>query len=142
MSKRKVLFLCTRNTARSQIAEALLKKHAGDKFEAFSAGLDPIEIHPYTYQVLDEIGIDIHDQYPKATTDLMGRMFFDYVIAVCRSVEPRCPTVYPDTRNFQRWLFDDPVVFEGNDADKLRKFRQVRDQIDQRLQLWISETTG
>jgi arsenate reductase (thioredoxin) len=142
MDKRRVLFLCTRNTARSQIAEALLKKYAGDKFEAYSAGLEPTEIHPYTYQTLNEIGVDISEHYPKPTTDLMGRMFFDYVIAVCRSTEPRCPTVYPDPRNFQRWLFDDPVEFAGSDEEKLAKFREVRDQIDQRLQLWISETTG
>lgn len=142
MRKTRVLFLCTGNSARSQIAEALLKKYGGDDFEVHSAGYEARGIHPFTTTVLEEIGLDISNQHSKPTTDLMGRMQFDYVITVCPSKEANCPTVYPDTRNFQRWLFDDPVAFQGSDDEKLGKFREIRDQIDWRLKLWLSEVTG
>ncbi len=142
MGKYRVLFLCTGNSARSQMAEALLRKYADDTFEAHSAGFEARGIHPYTTKVLEEVGLDTSNQYSKSSTELMGHTHFDYVITVCPSAEPNCPTVYPDTRNFQRWLFDDPVTFQGSDEEKLNKFREVRDKIDWRLKLWLSEVTG
>ena len=140
MSKQRVLFLCTGNSARSQMAEALLKKYGQEHFEAYSAGLDPKGINPYTVQVMQEIGIDIRSQYSKSVREFMGAMEFDHTIIVCRRAEPACPTLYPDSRHQQRWLFDDPATTTGSDQDWLARFREVRNQIDQRLKLWIAET--
>jgi hypothetical protein len=91
---RRVLFLCTVNSARSQMAEALLCKHAGARFEAYSAGLDPGEVNPLTIRVLNEIGIDASGLWAKSVELFSGRMHFDYVITLCSDVEKRCP-VFP-----------------------------------------------
>ena len=140
MAKQKVLFLCTGNSARSQMAEAFLKKHGGDEFEAYSAGLDPKTVNAYTVRTMDEVGIDIRDQYAKSVREYMGRMQFDHTIIVCRRSEPSCPTTYPDSRYYHRWLFDDPAATRGSEAETLERFRNIRDQIEQRLHLWLDET--
>ncbi|MEP7291360.1 MAG: arsenate reductase ArsC [Chloroflexota bacterium] len=140
MNKQKVLFLCTGNSARSQMAEALLRKHSDDQFEAYSAGLEPKAVNPYTVRVMDEVGIDIRNQSAKSVREFMGKVQFDHTVIVCRRAEPNCPTIYPDSRYYQRWLFDDPAAVVGDDTEKLARFRDVRDQIDERLKLWIAET--
>ena len=94
MDKERVLFLCTGNSARSQMAEALLRKMAGDRFEVHSAGLDPSVIHPMTIQVLQEIGIDASGQYAKPLTTYLGKVHFSYLITVCSKAEQRCP-IFP-----------------------------------------------
>lgn len=140
MNKQKVLFLCTGNSARSQMAEALLRKYGSDQFEAYSAGLSPKGINPYTIRVLDEVGIDISAQYSKSVRDFLGKMEFDHVIIVCRRAETSCPTTFPNSRYYHRWLFNDPASVSGDDTVKLARFREVRDQIEGRLKLWITET--
>lgn len=140
MAKQKILFLCTGNSARSQMAEAFLKKHAGDEFEAYSAGLAPKTVNPYTVRAMDEVGIDIRDQYAKSVREYMGKVQFDHTIIVCRRAEESCPTTYPDSRHYHRWLFDDPAGVKGNEKEMLESFRQVRDQIEGRLHLWLAET--
>ncbi len=137
---RKVIFVCTGNAARSQMAEALLRVRAGGAYEAHSAGMEARGIHPLAIQVMDEIGIDIRGQRSKSVREYMGRIVFDDAIIVCRRAEPHCPTLVADARRSQRWLFDDPAQVTGSDAEKLAAFRVVRDQIDARIQLWLAET--
>lgn len=138
MSKTKVLFLCTQNSARSQMAEAFLQKHGGDRFEAYSAGCEVAdEIHPYTVRVMDEVGIDISDQYPKGMRTYMGRMHFGYLITVCARAEKNCPTVFPGVGLKLSWLFDDPRGEDVPEGHRLEKFREVRDQIEIKIQHWL-----
>ena len=138
MSIPKVLFLCTGNSARSQMAEALLRKHAGDRFEAHSAGLEPKGINPYTIRVMDEIGVDIRGQSSKDVMTYMGRVHFGYVITVCDNAEKNCP-IFPFATTRLHWPFEDPARFEGPDKARLARFRQARDLIDERVRAWLAE---
>jgi len=137
MNKIKVLFLCTGNSARSQMAEAFLRTLAGDKYEAYSAGLEPEEIHPLTRAVMEEIGIDISSQYSKALKDYMGKMHFGYLITVCSEADKRCPSVFPGMGQRLHWDLEDPAKFIGSEEEKLQKFREIRDQIRLNIQSWI-----
>lgn len=137
---RKVLFLCTGNSARSQMAEAFLRKLAGEKYEAHSAGMQPKGLHPMTVQVMQEVGIDVSGQRSKSTREYMGRMIFDDAVIVCRKAEDDCPIINADAKRIHRWLFEDPVRAEGSDEEKLARFREVRDQIEGRIKLWLAET--
>jgi len=139
MSRPKVLFLCTGNSARSQMGEALLRDRAGDYFEVHSAGLEPKGINPYTVRVLNEIGIDISGQRSKGVSEYLGHVNFGYLITVCSDADARCPTTFLGVSHRLRWPFDDPAGLEGADEEKLRKFRQVRDQIDQKIRDWLKE---
>ena len=136
---RKVLFLCTGNSARSQMAEALLRKHGGSAYEAYSAGLAPKPIHPFTVKVLEEVGNDISGHYSKNVKDYMGRMRFDDAVIVCRRFDEDCPTIYADARAIHRWLFDDPALATGTDEEVLAVFQSTRDQIEARIKLWLAE---
>jgi arsenate reductase (thioredoxin) len=138
MDKARVLFLCTHNSARSQIAEALLRHDAGDRFDVYSAGLEPSEINPLTHKVMEEIGIDMQGQYAKPLTIYMGKIHFGYLITVCSKAEERCP-IFPGMGVRLHWPFDDPAAFEGSEEQKLDEFRRVRDQIQARIQAWITE---
>ena len=138
MSIPKVLFLCTGNSARSQMAEALLRKHAGDRFEVHSAGLEPKGINPYTIRVMDEIGIDIRGQSSKDVMTYLGRVRFGVVITVCDNAEKNCP-IFPFATTRLHWPFEDPARFEGPDGAKLAKFRNARDLIDARIKTWLAE---
>ena len=135
-----VLFLCTHNTARSQMAEALLRRHTGDRFEVYSAGYEPTDINPFTRQVMAEVGIDLGGQYAKGVKEYLGKINFAYVIIVCDRAEKTCPTAFPSiSRQRLFWPFEDPVAFKGTDEEKLAKFREIRDQIDQRIRQWLNE---
>lgn len=138
VAKTKVLFLCTGNSARSQMAEAFLRKHGGDRFEAYSAGLEPKGINPYTRRVLEEVGIDMAGQTSKDLSTYLGKLHFGYLITVCSNAEERCP-VFPGIGIRLHWPFEDPAAVEGSDDEKLAKFRQVRDQIEARILQWLSE---
>jgi len=139
MSKIKVLFLCTGNSARSQIAEALLRRMAGDQFEVFSAGLEPKGINPLTTRVMEEIGIPLDGHYAKHVDEYMGKTHFGYLITVCSNAEQRCPAVFPGISHRLHWAFDDPAAFVGTEEEKLQKFREVRGQILQRIKSWLAE---
>jgi arsenate reductase len=139
MSKTAVLFLCTGNSCRSQMAEAFLRKVGGDKFEAYSAGLEPKEIHPYTIQVMDEVGIDLSGQRSKDVMEYMGRRHFGYLITVCAHAEANCPTTFPGVSQRLHWPIDDPAAFEGSEEETLAKFREVRDEVEQRILAWLKE---
>ncbi len=138
--RKNVLFLCTGNSARSQMAEAFLRHVAGAAFNVYSAGLEPKGIHPLTVRVMSELGIDLGDQYSKSVKEYMGRVFFHYVITVCANADERCPqALWANGGVKLHWHFDDPAAFEGTDDEKLAEFRRVRDQIGQRIEQWVAE---
>jgi arsenate reductase len=125
MSKIRVLFLCTGNSARSIIAAALLKQLGGDEFDVYSAGTRPKGINPYTVRVLEPLGIDLSGERSKSLTEYQGQTF-DYVITVCDAAAEECP-VYPEAERIH-WSFVDPAAVAGSDEEKLRAFETtVRD---------------
>jgi arsenate reductase len=139
MSQTRVLFLCTGNSARSQMAEAFLRKYAGERFEAHSAGLEPKPLHPLTVKVLEEIGVDMSGHKSKGFETYLGKMLFEYLITVCDEAEKNCPTTWPGVSNRLHLYFEDPAAFVGTDEETLAKFRQVRDQIDEKVRAWVRE---
>jgi len=139
MRKTNVLFLCTGNSARSQMAEALLRKYGDDRFVAYSAGLEPKKINPYTVQVMEEVGLSLDGQYSKSLTEYMGQVHFGYMITVCADADEKCPSVFPGMGQRMHWGFEDPAAFVGSEEEILVKFREVRDQIDERIEAWLAE---
>jgi len=140
MSKPKVLFLCTGNSARSQMAEGLLRAMAGDHFDVFSAGTEPKgRILPEVQEALREVGIDTDLQWSKSVMEYMGKVNFGYVITVCADAEENCPAVFLNMGTHEHWPFDDPAKFAGDDEARLVSTRRVRDQIEDRLRLWLTE---
>jgi arsenate reductase (thioredoxin) len=139
MDKQKVLFLCTGNSARSQMAEAFVRKYAGDTFEAHSAGLEPRGVNPLTIKVMNEVGIDISNQASKGIEVYLGKMLFQYLITVCDDAEKNCPTVWPGVSTRMHWSFEDPAKFEGAEEEKLAKFREVRDLMEKKIRKWVAE---
>ena len=141
MKKPRVLFLCTGNSARSQMAEAFLRKQAGDRFEVYSAGLEPQEINPYTLRVMQESGVDMSGQRAKSLNEYIGKLHFGYLITVCSNAEEKCP-IFPGMGMRLHWPFEDPAAFEGTDEGRLEKFRQVRDQIEAKVTAWLEEVSA
>jgi arsenate reductase (thioredoxin) len=141
MTKPRVLFLCTGNSARSQMAEAFLRKYDGEHFEVYSAGLEPSVINPLTVQVMEEIGIDMSGHYAKPLTTYLGKMHFGYLITVCSRADEKCP-VFPGMGQRLHWPFDDPAAAEGNTEQRLAVFRRVRDEIEQKVQAWVINQAG
>lgn len=139
MRKQRVLFLCTQNSARSQLAEGFLRHHAGDHFEVYSAGLDPTqEIHPCAIEAMREVGVDISDQYPKGLKSYLGKEFFNYLIIVCARAEERCPKTFPGVGTTFFWIFEDPRSDESLPyGSMLERFRKVRDNIESRVMGWL-----
>ncbi len=143
MTRPKVLFICTGNSARSQMAEAFLRVYAGDHFEAHSAGLEPKgQILPDVLTVMKERGLDLKHQRSKSVDEYLGQLHFSHVITVCGDAEENCPTVFLNMGKHEHWPFDDPAKFSGNDEERLQHVREVRDQIDQRVCQWIEEQAG
>jgi arsenate reductase len=138
MGKTRVLFLCTGNSCRSQMAEAFLRRTAGDQFEVYSGGLDPKPIHPLTIRVMEEIGVDMRGQFSKPLKQYIGKVHFGYLITVCSDAEDRCP-VFPGMGIRLHWPFEDPAAFAGTDEEKLAKFREIRAQIEEKVFAWLAE---
>ena len=138
MMKSKGLFLCTGNSARSQMAEAFLRKYAGERFDVFSAGLEPQGINPFAGKVMEEISLDLSGHYSKDVTEFLGTTHFRYVITLCDHAESRCP-IFPGASIRLHWPFEDPAVFQGTEEQKLNKFREIRDQIRARIESWSRE---
>lgn len=134
-----VLFLCTGNSCRSQMAEALLRKHAGDRFNALSAGMEPKGVHPLTVKVLKEEGIDTSKLRSKDISEYLGLIPVHHLIVVCGNAEGSCPRIFPGILDREFWPFDDPPAFQGTDEEKLNKFREVRDQIEERVKQWLAK---
>ena len=132
MSDRKrVLILCTGNSARSQMAEGLLRHLAGNRFEVASAGVAPTRVRPEAITVMREIGVDISPQHSKSVDEFAGQEF-DYVITVCDNANEQCP-VFPGKTERIHWSFDDPAAAEGDEESRFAVFRRVRDEILDRL---------
>jgi arsenate reductase (thioredoxin) len=130
--KPKVLFLCTGNTARSQMAEGFLCKYAGERFEVFSAGLEPSFINPLTIQVMEEKGVNMSGHYSKGLDQFLGKVHFAYLITVCSRADEKCP-IFPGMGQRLHWPFEDPAAFQGSSEEKLAKFREVRDEIEAKV---------
>jgi arsenate reductase (thioredoxin) len=139
MRKQKALFLCTQNSARSQMAEGFLRHLAGDRFDVYSAGIDPTdEVHPCAVEAMSEVGIDISDQYPKGLRTYLGKMSFNYLIIVCARAEERCPKAFPGVGTRFSWVFEDPRRDEEIPYDSmLERFREVRDEIELKIRDWL-----
>ena len=138
MSKPKVLFLCTGNSARSQMAEGLLRVLGGDSFEVFSAGVEPKgSILSEVGEVMREAGVDISNQRSKSVTEYLGKGVFAHVITLCAEAEENCPAIFLNMGIHDHWPFDDPA--ESSDEERLTRTRRVRDQIEERLRIWLIE---
>jgi arsenate reductase len=138
MYKPRVIFLCTGNSARSQMAEAFLRTYAGEHFDIYSAGLEPKGyILPEVITVMQERGIDLSGQTSKSVSEYLGKLHFSHVITVCGDAEEKCPTILLNMGIHEHWPFDDPAKFEGNDPERLAFTRRVRDQIDDRIKKWV-----
>ena len=138
MNKPRVLFLCTGNSARSQMAEAFLRSYAGDRFEVHSAGVEPRgHILPEILTVMNEIGVDMSGQKSKGVSEYLGKVHFAHVITVCSDAEKNCPAIFLNMGNHEHWPFDDPAKFEGSDSERLNFTRGVRDQIASRVREWL-----
>jgi arsenate reductase len=131
----RVLFVCTGNSARSQIAEALLADFGGADFAVLSAGTEPGKVNPFAIRVLDEIGIDWSGARSKSVTEFMGQPF-DYVVTVCDRARQTCP-VFPGNHNTLHWGLDDPAEVEGTDQAKLEAFRRTRTEVSTRLRPFV-----
>jgi len=136
-----VLFLCSGNSCRSQMAEALLRKYATDRFTVYSAGTEPKEIHPLTRKVMAEVGLDLQGQYAKGVDTYLGKILVHYLIVVCAKAAESCPSTWPGSPQMQTilWPFENPTAFAGTEEQKLTKYRQVRDQVDARIKAWLAE---
>ena len=136
--KKKVLFVCIHNSARSQMAEAFLNEMCGREFAAFSAGLEPGKLNPLVVQAMKEVGVDISANRTKAVTEFLNQQF-DYVITVCDEASAeRCP-MFPGQTTRMHWGFPDPSAFRGSPEVALAKTREVRDAIRTRVQEWCGE---
>ncbi|MEM2106454.1 MAG: arsenate reductase ArsC [Candidatus Bathyarchaeia archaeon] len=132
--KEKVLFICTHNSARSQMAEGLLRSLYGDFYEVYSAGTEPTSLNPYAVMVMAEIGIDISKQRSKSISEFLGAKF-DFVVTVCDQAKEKCP-YFPMGGKRLHKSFQDPTTFRGSEDEILEGFRNVRDQIKE----WVYKT--
>ncbi len=133
----RVLILCTGNSARSQMAEGLLRHLAGDRFEVFSAGTRPIRVRPEAMTVMRELGIDISGHRSKSVDEFAGQAF-DYVITVCDNAKESCPVFPAETRRIH-WSIDDPVAIQGTREQRLARCREARDQLREYLRGFVEE---
>ena len=129
--KKRVLILCTGNSARSQMAEGLLRHDAGDRFEVASAGVNPTQVRGEAIETMREVGIDISNHRSKPVAEFSGQEF-DYVVTVCDNANEQCP-VFPGKTQRIHWSFEDPAAVEGDAATRLAAFRKIRDEIRERL---------
>jgi arsenate reductase len=121
------------------MAEAFLRKFAGDRFEVHSAGLEPKGLNPLTVRVMEEIGVDMSGHRSKGVNEYLGKVLFQYLITVCDEADKNCPTTWPGVNQRLHWSFEDPAAFEGTEEEKLSKFRQVRDLIAARIREWLAQ---
>ncbi|HEY1391491.1 MAG TPA: arsenate reductase ArsC [Ktedonobacterales bacterium] len=139
----RVLFLCTHNSSRSQMAEGLLRARGGERYAVFSAGTHPRSVHPFAIQVMREIGIDISEaagHRAKSLDEFKGRPPMDLVVTVCDEAAEECP-FFPGARRQEHWGFPDPSAATGTEAERLAAFRSVRDETAKRITTFIAQTT-
>ena len=137
MRKRSVLFLCTGNSCRSQMAEGLLRQVAGDRFDVFSAGTRPAGLNPDSVRAMQEVGIDIAGHRSKCVDEYAGREF-DFVITVCDAARQSCP-VFPSAAVRLHWDLEDPAAARGSDDERMHVFRSIRDEIAGRIREFLEK---
>jgi arsenate reductase len=140
MTRSKILFLCTHNSARSQMAEGFLRAAAGDRFEAESAGTEKTRVHPLAIRAMREVGVDIGSHQSKTLDGFLNEPW-DYVITVCDSANESCP-IFPRTVRRLHWSFEDPSRATGTEDERLQVFRRIRDDISARIRAWVAEGAG
>jgi arsenate reductase len=133
--KKRVLILCTGNSARSQMAEGLMRHEGGDRFEVFSAGTKPSTVRPEAIAVMNEIEIDISGHRSKSVDEFVAQPL-DLVITVCDNAKESCP-VFPGTTKRLHWPFEDPAAIQGSEDERRAAFRRIRDQIHGRIKLFL-----
>ena len=131
MRRQRVLFLCTHNSARSQMAEGLLRSVAGDRYEVHSAGTEATSVRPEAIEAMREIGVDITGHESKTLERYIGEPF-DWVVTVCDDAREACP-VFPGAAHQDHWSLEDPSAATGNEQERLAVFRRVRDEISRRV---------
>jgi arsenate reductase len=142
MTVKRVLFICQHNSARSQMAEALLKQLGGEAFTVESAGLEPADLNPLAVEVMREIALDISANTPQGVFELFKKgKVYTHVITVCDQAEAKCP-IFPGITQRLHWPFADPAGFEGTWEQKLEQAREVRDQIRNKVGQWLEQIKG
>lgn len=134
--KQRVLFLCTGNSARSQMAEGLLRHLAGDRFDVYSAGTHPAGLNPFAVEAMKDLGADIANHRSKNMSEFIDQRF-DYVITVCDRAKDSCPR-WPHAAKLIHWSFEDPAAAQGTPEERLRSFRKIRDEIRTRIETFIT----
>jgi arsenate reductase len=137
VNKPRILFLCTHNSARSQMAEGFLRARYGDRFEVASAGTEATRVHPLAKRAMAEMGIDLGGHTSK-TLDQLGDQRWDCVITVCDSANERCP-IFPQRTRRLHWSFPDPSQATGTEEERLQVFRRVRDAVAGRITQWVAD---
>jgi arsenate reductase len=127
---KKIIFLCTGNSCRSQMAEGFMRNMAGDKFQVVSAGVEPTQVNPYAIKAMAEVDIDISSHKSKSVNEFLNQKF-DYVITVCNHARQVCP-VFPGQNQDIHWDIEDPANFKGSEQDKIKFFRKIRDEIKEK----------
>jgi arsenate reductase len=140
MNRERVLFVCTGNSARSIMGEAVLRSLAGDRFEVYSAGMEPKGVNPLTLRVLKERGFDTTGLRSKDTMEFLGQMRVHHAIIVCDKAQQSCPRIQPFAMETLYWPFADPAAATGSEEEKLEVFRDVLGQIEDRIGLWLAGT--
>jgi arsenate reductase len=138
--KKRILFICTHNSARSQMAEGLLRSLGGDQFEAFSAGTEATHVRPLAIKAMADLGIDISEQQSK-TLERYRNEPFDEVITVCDTAAEACP-LFPGAAKMKHWSFPDPSKATGSDEEQLAVYRHVRDDIRARIESELLQEAG
>jgi arsenate reductase len=136
----KILFVCTGNSARSQMAEGLLRHQAGNRFDVYSAGTHPTQVRPEAVTVMNQIGIDISRHRSKSVDEFAGQEF-DYVITVCDNANETCP-VFPGHAQRLHWPFEDPAAAQGSEDERIALFRHVRNEIRVRIVQFATSSKG
>ena len=135
MNKKRVLFLCTGNSCRSQMAEGFLRDMAGDRFEVFSAGIKPTQVNPLAIKVMAEACIDISKHRSKSAMEFIGQKF-DFVVTVCDNAKQTCP-IFPGKYEKIHWDLEDPAEAQGTEEERLVFFRRIRDEIKNNIHVFI-----
>lgn len=135
--KQNVLFVCSHNSARSQMAHGWLDRLAGDRFEVASAGVEPGVLNPLTVRVMGEVGIDLSTHMARDIKEYLGRWKVDFLIIVCDKASQTCPRIWPGVGERLEWSFDDPSAAQGSEEQRLEVFRRVRDEIRETVEQWI-----
>ncbi len=132
---KRVLVLCTGNSARSQMAEGLFRREGGGEYEVYSAGTKPSQVRPEAIAAMKEVGIDISSHRSKSVDEFIGQRF-DYVVTVCDNARESCP-VFPSGTERIHWSFEDPAAVKGTESERLSAFRRIRDQIHERIREFV-----